>query len=277
MAFKTLLVAVDLEPDSGARVGLACDLAAGWDAHLIGVCGVTLAPPPLSDPLSGGAMVGEAFTLFRDSAEADLRAALTQFHARVAMRGDRSEWRGRLGWPVDAIVREARGADLVILGRRPSRSPNHGVDPADVLMAIGRPVLVVPPRPARGPTGWPAVIAWKDTREAQRATAAALPLLRHAARVHLLEVSRPEDHQAAASRLADVAVWLGRHGIEADTHVGSHGPISVAQDILDFADRYRAGLIVAGGYGHARLRQWALGGVTRKLLADAPVCILLCH
>jgi len=276
MTYKTLLVAVDQGVDSDARVRLACDLAAGMDAHLIGVCGVAVTAPVMDDPYTGGAMLGEAWTLFRDLAEAEVRAALTRFHELVGSRRQRTEWRGLLGLPADIVVHEARAADLVILGRRSSRAPTRSVDPADVLMAIGRPVLVVPPLPDRDPTGWPAVIAWKDSREAQRAVAAALPLLRHASSVHVVEVCG-DGAEAAMTRTVDVVAWLGRHGISAEAHVIAPERTTVAQAIIGFAGSRGAGLIVSGGYGHARLREWALGGVTHDLLASAPVSVLLSH
>lgn len=276
MTFRTLLVAADDSADSDTRVALACDLAAGLDARLIGVCGVALTLPPLDDPYTGGAMAGEAFTLFRDLAEAEVRSALKRFHGVVGPKQDRIEWRGRLGFPSDVIVHEARAADLVILGRRTSRSPDHAADPADVLMSVGRPVLIVPPTRERDPVGWPAVIFWKDSREARRTAAAALPLLRHAWEIHIVEVAG-EDADAAALRTADVAAWLGRHDLSAQAHVMAPGPAGVAQDLIGVAVARGAGLIVSGGYGHARLREWALGGVTRDLLREAPVCVLLSH
>lgn len=276
MSYKTLLVAVDNGIDSDARVSLACDLAAGMDAHLIGVCGIALSPTPMDDPYMGGAMLGETLTLFRDLAEAEVRDALGRFHSRAGSRSGRTEWRGRLGLPADVVVHEARAADLLILGRRSSQAPTHAVDPADVLMAAGRPVLVVPPNPARDPAGRPAIVAWTDSREARQALAAALPLLRHVSGIHVLEVcNEPADQPGA--RTADVVAWLGRHGIEAEAHVTPPAASTVARDIIAFADSHGAGLIVAGGYGHTRLREWALGGVTRDLLAGAPVCVLLTH
>lgn len=277
MTYKTLLVAVDDSADSDARVALACDLAAGMGAHLIGACGVALTFPPMEDPYTGGAMLGEAFTLFRDLAEAEVRSSLKRFHAAVGSRQDHTEWRGRLGYPADVVIHEARAADLLIVGRRSSKSPGHAVDPADVLMTVGRPLLIVPPARDRDPAGWPAVIAWKDSREAQRAAAAALPMLRHASEIHVVEVCETDDQEAALTRVADVVAWLGRHGLTAKAHVETPGPISAAEDILSFAMARRAGLIVAGGYGHSRLREWALGGVTQDLLTDASVCVLLCH
>jgi len=276
MTYRTLLVAVDDSAGSDTRVALACDLAAGMDAHLIGTCGVALNLPPMDDPY-GGAMLGEAVTLFRDLAEAEVRSSLKRFHERVGSRRDRTEWRGRLGYPADVVVNEARAADLVILGRRSSRSPGHAADPADVLMAVGRPVLIVPPNRDRDPAGSPAVVAWKDSREAQRAVAAALPLLRLASEIHVVEVCEAGEQEADRTRLADVVAWLGRHGLTAEAHVETPGRIGAAEDILSFATVRSAGLIVAGGYGHSRLREWALGGVTQNLLTDATVCVLLSH
>ncbi len=277
MTYKTLLVAVDDSADSDARVSLACDLAAGMDAHLIGACGVALTLPPMEDPYTGGAMLGEAFTLFRDLAEAEVRSSLKRFHAAVGPRQDRTEWRGRLGYPANVVIHEARAADLLIVGRSSSKSPGHAADPADVLMAVGRPVLIVPPVRDRDPTGWPAVIAWKDSREAQRAVAAALPLLRHASETHVLEVCEPGEQETARIRVADVVAWLSRHGLKAEAHVETPGQVGASEDILSFAEVRGAGLIVAGGYGHSRLREWALGGVTQDLLTDARVCVLLSH
>jgi nucleotide-binding universal stress UspA family protein len=121
------------------------------------------------------------------------------------------------------------------------------------------------------------VIAWKDSRESQRAATAALPLLRHASTVHVLEICGADDAELARARTADVVAWLGRHGVVAENHVQSPGETTVAQDIIGFANSRGAGLIVSGGYGHARLREWALGGVTQELLASAPVCVLLSH
>lgn len=278
MTCKTLLVAVDVGEDSDVRVRLACDLAAGLDAHLIGVCGVGVSAPVTDDLWTAGAMVGEAMTLFRDLADAEIRSAMARFHELVGGRRERSEGRGRLALPADLVVREARATDLVILGRRSAKSPGHAADPADVLMAVGRPVLVVPPRPTRDLFERPAVIAWKDSREAQRAAAAALPLLRHVSVVHVVEFWDGDgDPAAPEARTADVVAWLRRHGLEAEGHVQSAAGVTAGQAILTFAEDQGAGLVVAGAYGHARLREWALGGVTHELLTQAAVCVLLSH
>lgn len=277
MTYRTLLVAVDGTAESDARVDLALDLAVGMDAHLIGACGMALILPPLDDGYTGGAMTGEAFTLFRDIAEAEVRGALTRFNERIGARQDRTEWRGGIGRPADVLTQAATAADLVIVGRRSSHASDRAVDPADIVMAVGRPVLVVPPCPEREPVGRPAVIAWKTTREAQRAITAALPILRRASEVHVFAGCTAGDEDAVSEQLADVVAWLGRQDIPAEAHVQIGATAGITDDILSFAAVRGAGVIVAGAYGHSRLREWVLGGVTRDLLTSSPVCVLLSH
>jgi nucleotide-binding universal stress UspA family protein len=277
MSYKTLMVYADDGLDSDTRLALACDLASAFEARLIGVSGSAPVPPPMGDPYMGGGMMGEALTLYRDLAETNVERARVRFHEVVGDRLADVEWRGRIGFPAELMIEAARAADLLILGRRTDRAPFYGPDPADVLMAAGRPVLVVPPAAPRTPTGWPAVIAWSDSREARRAVAAAVPMLRRSGTVHVVEMADGSGDDDARARVQDVAAWLGRHGVTAEGEVGDRGDDTCAGAILKFAAEKKAGLIVAGGYGHARLREWALGGVTQALLNDSPVCLLLSH
>lgn len=277
MSYKTLMVYANEGLDSDTRITLACDLAKAFDAHLIGVSGSAPVPPPVGDPYMGGGVMGEALTLYRDLAEANVTRAEARFREISRDRVAGAEWRGRIGFPAELMIEQSRAADLLILGRRTDRAPFYDPDPADVLMAAGRPVLVVPPTVPRSPIGWPAVIAWSDSREARRAVAAAVPMLRQTGTAHVLEVCDDENTDEARVRLGDVVAWLERYGIAADGEVRPRGEATCADAILEFAADRCAGLIVAGGYGHARLREWALGGVTRSLLDHSPVCLLLSH
>lgn len=277
MRFASLLVYVDEGPEATARVALTCAIAGVSRAHVIGLA-ASMPDVPQVDPYAGGAMLGETLGLFRDIAEADVSRARTLFWDAVGEYADHAEWRGEIGYPSELTVRALRAADIVVLGRRdPTRSPARSPDPADVLMAAGRAVLVVPPGMPKGPVGAPAVVAWKDCREAQRAVASALPILASASLVHVIEVSPAASSDEARVRAEDVAVFLGRHGIVASAQIvkGDGGPRS--DQIIAFAEEYGAGLIVAGGYGHARLREWVMGGVTHGLLDRSPVCLLLSH
>lgn len=276
MTYASLLVAVDDSPESDGRLGLACDLANAFNAHLTGL-GTGSIAPPLYDPLAGGAMIGELLALYRDMAEAEVERARTRFSDVVRTRDVETEWRGQIGSPGEACLRAARAADLVILGGRNTRAPYHAPDAADVLMGCGRPVLVTPPTRVRNPVGEPALVAWKDCREARLALAGAIPLLQRAQGVTLYAIRSGEDKDAADGELADVVRFLARHEIAAEPVIALPGETSAGRQILNEAFARRAGLIVAGGYGHARLREWALGGVTRDLLHDSPVCLCLAH
>lgn len=276
MTYASLLVAVDDGPGSDSRVELACDLADAFGARLTGLC-VGSITPPLYDPMSGGAMVGELFTLYRDLADAEVSNAHAQFEAIVTARTIAADWRGQIGFPGEACSRAARAADLVILGGRNPRAPYHAPDVADVLMGCGRPVLVTPPTRLRNPVGEPALIAWKDCREARLALAAAIPLLQRARGVTLYSIHSAEETETVRAELADVILYLARHDIAAEAVSALGAGIPTGRQILDEALARQAGLIVAGGYGHARLHEWALGGVTRDLIADSPICLCLAH
>lgn len=277
MRFASLLVYVDEGPDARARVDLACAIAGLSGASVIGLA-ASMPDVPQVDPYAGGAMLGEMLGLFRDIAEADVSRAEALFRDVVNGYVDHAEWRGEVGYPSDLVVQALRASDIAVLGRRdPVRSPARSPDPADVLMAAGRAVLIVPPEIPRDPIGTPAVVAWKDCREAQRAVSSALPLLTASSIVHVIEVCAAEQADAARHRTEDVVAFLGRHGITASARVVNGDGRSRSDQILEFAEAEGAGLIVAGGYGHARLREWVMGGVTHGLLARSPVCLLLSH
>lgn len=276
MTYASMLVAVEEGAESDSRLELACDLAVTFDALLIGLSVGSIAPP-LYDPLAGGAMIGELLTLYRDMAEADVERARLRFAEITADRAVETEWRGGVGYPAEFVSRAARAADLLIIGGRNRHAPGHAPDVADVLMACGRPVLVTPPTRLRSPVGNPALIAWKDCREARHALSGAIPLLKRASSVTLYSVCTPEENESADGEIAEVVRYLARHEIHAEPVIALAGEQPNGRQILDEAMAREAGLIVAGAYGHARLREWALGGVTRDLIADSTICLALAH
>ena len=130
--------------------------------------------------------------------------------------------------------------------------------------------------------GLPAVgervlIAWKGTREAVRAVRDALPILRAAQRVVLIEVADdapPNDAQRIA--LLEVQAWLNRHDVESEVRLES-GADAAGDVLLSRASDFESDLIVMGAYGHSRVREWVLGGVTRHLLNHMTVPTLMSH
>lgn len=270
---SSLLVYTEDSAASDARLEFACDLADRFDACVVGLS-ASEPQPPMYDPLGG---LGDVLVALREAAEDDVLRARTRFEAIVAARQVRSEWRGEFGSPADLIVREARCADLVVLGPKTALAPYRSPDPADVVMAIGRPVLIVPEGYEGSCLDGLALVAWKDSREAQRAVAAALPLLREAVGVQVLEITSASDATAAALRVEDVAHFLARHDIKAEARVIVDEDRMTSDRIRSEAGASQVNLIVAGGYGHSRLREWALGGVTRDLFQHCRICLLVTH
>ncbi|GAA0598530.1 universal stress protein [Craurococcus roseus] len=282
MGYAALMVHV--EPDDAAepRIRLAADLADRFEAALIGFAGATVMPPPVTAPVLGPGVAVEVLEAEQRRVEAGLRAAHERFRTIAERDGRRTGWRSFLDHPAAALAREARAADLLIGGRGGGAfglGRDQTVDAGDLLMRAGRPVLVVPPGVAVLEARR-VLVAWKDTREARRAVADALPLLADAEEVLVVEAVPDEagDREAATRRTGDVAALLERHGATARGEtLESHAGRAVADALLRAAERHGADLVVAGGYGHARLREWAFGGVTRDLLARCPVCCLLSH
>ena len=276
MTYARLLVHLDPGPDSDARVAQACDLACRLEARLLGVA-ASAPEPPVGDPFTAGAMMGEALTLLTDMAQRDVAVCAARFEEATRACAVQAEWGGATGDPVDVLMRAATRADLVITGRSADGRPTAGLHPADALMAVGRPVLMTPPGLRRAPLGAPAVVAWKTTRQAQRALADALPLLQRAAAVHVVEIAPDDGREAAATACAAALDFLAVHEVEATGHALEKQPGSTAMQLLDFAESVGAGLLVAGGYGHSRAREAALGGVTRTLIGQASICVLFSH
>jgi nucleotide-binding universal stress UspA family protein len=187
------------------------------------------------------------------------------------------EWRTALELPYELVSREARAADLVIVGARHTGGNMQDLaDPGVILLRAGRPVLVVPdtvaPLQLRR-----VVVAWKDTRESRRAVRDALPFLQEAKEVLLVEVGEDESQSQAKKNLADVAAYLVRHRVIVAAEVWRRPRRPVVAELLDVVEEEKADLIVAGSYGHSRLGEWIFGGVTRELLSASPVCCLLSH
>lgn len=274
MTIRTILASASQDPGRDARLGLACDLARAFDARLLGAGSAAL--QPLSDDaFVVGAMAGEMATLSQDIAENEVRANKACFEAIIAARGLKGRWAGGVGYPAAVLNSTARGADLVMVGASGAGSPFRAPDPVDVILGAGRPVLVVPTATSRAPLGAPAVLAWKDSRECRLAAAAALPLLKAASWTHVLSVSRDEAVENAYASLAEVEEWLAGHGIKASCEVLARNETTTARRLLDRVAGLEAGLIVSGAYGHMRLAEWVLGGVTRSFLADSRVCLLM--
>jgi nucleotide-binding universal stress UspA family protein len=228
--------------------------------------------------VAGGVVVDPSPTERQlENMRATLEATGKRFLAAVEASGRRVEWRASLDFPTEYIMREARAADLVIIGRQwAPMDPYRSLDPGSLVLKVGRPVLVVP----EGITSLSAkkiMIAWKDVREARRAVLDAVPFLREAASVMLVEVVEAGVEQQAFHRLKDVARFLERHHITIVSERVLASQVTTTDSLLRWVEDNQSDLIVAGAYGHSRLGEWIFGGVTRDLLAASPVCCFLSH
>ena len=274
MSYATLMVHVDVDGDMGGRVNVAAELTDRFSANLIGVAGwapisVFLAEEALNDPSPG------------ESHLQDMKALLDQkglqFRAAVGTGGRPVEWRSVLDFPTEVVAREARAADLVIIGNAPeNRDPFRALDPGSLVLKAGRPVLVVP-KAVSSLTLRHIAIAWKDAREARRAVRDALPLLQQAESVMIVEIFEQGDRNQAMHGVKDVASYLRRHGIDIIAERVRDAEAGATEALLRLVRDENINLIVAGAYGQSRLGEWAYGGVTRGLLAESPICCLFSH
>ena len=278
MAFKDLLVHLDISPYCKTRLALAETLARRFDAQLTGLY---VMPPATLSPLladqfppklleEADAQVGQQ----RDNVEALFKSAAKALGAKAA-------WLEAEGDAVELVARAARHADLAILGQTPPKDAARGIAPdfaERVIMGSGRPALLVPYAGRFKTLGERVLIAWNSSPHSARALGAALPFLAAARHVEVFAIaaSKDEDDDMRDSRAA-VVRHLSRHKIKADAHHLIATDIGVGDMLLSRAADEAADLIVMGVYGHSRLRELVLGGVSRDLLARMTVPLFMAH
>ncbi|MCW5735195.1 MAG: universal stress protein [Enhydrobacter sp.] len=215
-----------------------------------------------------------------EAMEKELAAAEKQFRTAFEGTAVALEWRSTIttGAVSDYVAEQMRAADLLITQPAPNGGlfdSNRYLNVADLVLRAGRPVLVAGPAVTALDLR-SVVIGWNDSREARRAVEDALPLLRLAGKVTVIEVADDDELSEAEVHVKDVAEWLGRHGITAVARA-ERGRDEDAAVLAGVAEDLRAGLVVAGAYGHTRLREWVLGGVTRDFLLKTARCSFVSH
>ena len=284
MSLKDLLVHVDGTRGHEARLWIAAELARRSEAHLSGL--FVIEPVNLAGSFSpAGADVAQAEVLqvIQERHEKARRALAERlgatFRARIDDAGVLGEWRVVQGDPGERVTLHGRYADLVIVGQSDPDAPSFGsAVPEEALLGCGRPVLVVPYIGAERAVGERVLVAWNASREAARAVNDAIPIIAPGGRVTVLAIN-PARGIAGESDLpaADIAHHLARHGIRAEASHTVADDVGVGDIILSRAADIGADLIVMGGYGHSRAREFVLGGATRALLGHMTVPVLFSH
>ena len=271
---KSILVHLDPSPQCQVRLQSARALAEQHDADVLALYGAV--PRALQFPYAEGMsaqLMGELDAL--DTARRSEARKL--FDDAVAGGLRRARWLD----PVEEISlrdfsRHALYADLVVVGQRQRDQQAVTGVPGDfvesLLIDSGKPVLVVPYIGTRGRVGRTIMIAWKESPESGRAVAAAMPLLEQAERVHIATWGRARD-----VRPDGLVAHLQRHGIQATPHRYGDETGDIGAFILSAAADLDADMMVMGGYGHSRAREWVLGGATRAVLEAMTVPVLMTH
>ncbi len=285
MTYRTVLVHVDDSPCAAARIRVAAGLARAAGGHLVGA-----ALTGFSRFLYQGAPAEEADTtlaLHLGFLRARAQSALAAFEREAAAAGLASCEARLIDDEAGAgIALHARCADLVVVGQADPALAALAGFPAHVVLHSGRPVLVLPyagaPTAGSAQLGRSVLVAWDASTEAARALLLALPLLRQAAAVKIAVFDHASGARAsAAAAAADPLPWLARHGIEAGLSVhtldGKRGRHDVGEALLSLATDVSADLLVMGAYGHSRMRETILGGVTRTVFESMTIPVLMAH
>ena len=280
MSYKTIIVHVDDSPGSEARVAVAAAIANEENAHLIGAATTGVSQVIYRSTV---AEMGEGYIMaYIDTLRQRAEEGLQMFDALTRQLGVASvEQRFIDEETAEGFSLHARYCDLSILGQTDRDAPadvmGHNF-PEVVAFHAGCPVLIVPYGGAFD--GFPrnAVIAWDGGTQARRAVHDALPLLQRASVVDLAVFNafeRPDVHGPLPG--VDIALYLGRHDVTVVIRDCTVEHDDIGPALLSLMAEADADLLVMGCYGHSRLREILLGGVTRKILSSMTVPVLMSH
>jgi nucleotide-binding universal stress UspA family protein len=278
VSYRTIVVHLDCGMRRAERVGLSVTLAEQFDAYVIGVFALDIMRIPSYAEAEAAPILVAIERKKRVEAE---QQAEREFREIVGSR-IKSEWRTFTGEPVAAVAFAARCADVVLIGQF---DPDHYEADCvpryfmqDVVLAAGKPVLIVPYAGHYAHVGKRSMVAWKPTREASRAVWDALPILQRSDAVKVVTFERgktvlPNEESARS----DMARYLERHAVNATVTTSAAYKIGVGEAILSSAADFGADSIVMGAYGHSRLRERVLGGATRTILDSMTIPVLMSH
>jgi nucleotide-binding universal stress UspA family protein len=278
MDFKTIVVHLDASGGSAARMAFAARLAGTCQAHLVGVTQTGISRFVYETAIPGVDLSGLTPLFQQLRAEADGRAQAFDAAATAAGLASFEHVVGDED-PGTALTLQAMYADLVIVGRAPAAGGDQPLDaaiPEYVAMNAPCPVLVLPQVGTPPAAFGRVLIAWNASPEAARAVRLALPLLVRAAEVEVAVFDEADRDTASGSAADRIAGFLARHGVRTRlAHHHARGEVGAA--LLVLAGERKADLLVMGCYGHSRLREVMLGGVSRCVLRRVMVPTLLAH
>ncbi|OAN67281.1 universal stress protein [Sphingomonas sp. TDK1] len=265
---KNVLVLMHDDAGQEARFQAALDLARGLEGHLRCV-DIAMVPAYVGDYVEFGG--GAALLADEQTREAANRVRM---EGRLKTEDVPYDWVDATGFARECLRDATALADIVVLNRALDKIayPDMRDLICDTILRTGKPIVAVP----EGMIGFDlyghAVVAWDGSRAAEAALQAAVPLLKHAGTVTILVV----DEGALRLSATEAAEYLARHGIRPEVQTVPKTD-TVAGAILAKVEAVRAAYLVMGGFGHSRLLEAAFGGVTRRMLAESPVALVMAH
>jgi len=269
-------VIVNLSVTENGSVGnYAASVAAALQAHLTGVAFIY---DPVVPPSVGRYNPAEVIETQRADNQAAAESAIKSFTVASSRAGSSAEQlmlSASLNGAGDRFARMARRFDLAIVGQPEIGRMEWNIGET-TLFESGRPTIMVP-YIQKGPFKIDNVmICWDGSRAAARAVADAIPILGKSARVEIVIITNEPGKQYDIEG-ADIGQHLARHGLKVNVDRLPGGGIDVADALLSYAADSSADFMVMGGYGHSRLREFVLGGVTRSIFQSMTVPVLLSH
>jgi nucleotide-binding universal stress UspA family protein len=268
---KSIMLHAGSDTGFESRLQVALDLVRQFNGHL----SLILPRPPQDyvafDMFGGAHFLTEAF----DAVEKERDKMQARIDARLKVEALPWDWQIFDGTTADALVNAARLGDIMVmsLDATAAGTPGHGrALVSDVVTASRTPVLAVPVD-CKSLSFSRAMVAYDGGFEAANALRAALPMLAASDAVRISEVEVSPDEFP----VTDAARYLSRHGINAEVAVAAKGDISIEERLLAEAKAWRPDFLVMGAYGHGRWRETLFGGVTRFLLGEIGVPVLLAH
>ena len=275
MSYKSITVCLDNSAASSRLLDFAITLTAQHDAHLTGLH-MTYAPIIFSDPYA----VWEPMMMeWEESAQTKQEHVRKTFIAASDKASVNSDFSAYRSTDLHAVIAHARASDLTIVAQRnlgDSDGDMRNNFPISFVLKLGRPVLFFPCTGEVSTTFKTIVIAWDGGREATRAMADAMPFLKLAKQVKVLSISEriDEDHDLPD---VDIAAYLSKHNVKVEIERNENVQIAPAEWLLQRAENCGADLLVMGAYGHNRLTELILGGVTRTVMGQMTLPVLMSH
>lgn len=256
---------------------LAIDLARRLEAH---VTGVALAVDPIVPGFVVAPLPVEVIEQARTQAVEVARTATERFAAAASRAGVVAETRVAeilMGGAPEGFVVNCRSTDLVVIGQDdPDRAEPMREAMIETALFEGTAPMLLVPYISRGTIALDRVmIGWDGSRTASRAVQAAMPILALAKKISVVMVERAGSNPGQPG--AELATWLARHGLDVEVTQVEAPDISIADALLDHAADKSFDLLVMGGYGHSRVREFLLGGATRGILATMTIPVLMAH